>query len=117
MPICEDFPCCGHTDGLGCDWVSPNEIVPCFICIEARKPSPYHDSNLGSCPTIRERAIAELVADAPCTFYSDAIDSCDGEYADTMHNGKPVCNDCLVECYQADKEMQEQYDASPYTTK
>ena len=17
---CEDYPCCGHTDGLGCDW-------------------------------------------------------------------------------------------------
>ena len=26
---CEDYPCCGHTDGLGCDWVSPNEVQPC----------------------------------------------------------------------------------------
>jgi hypothetical protein len=25
---CEDFPCCGHTDGLGCAWVSPNEVSP-----------------------------------------------------------------------------------------
>jgi hypothetical protein len=21
MARCEDYPCCGHTDGLGCDWV------------------------------------------------------------------------------------------------
>ena len=20
MTYCEDFPCCGHTDGLGCNW-------------------------------------------------------------------------------------------------
>jgi hypothetical protein len=20
---CEDFPCCGHTDGLPCDWTPP----------------------------------------------------------------------------------------------
>lgn len=20
MATCEDYPCCGHTDGLGCDW-------------------------------------------------------------------------------------------------
>lgn len=21
--MCEDYPCCGHTDGLGCNYVSP----------------------------------------------------------------------------------------------
>jgi hypothetical protein len=21
MARCEDYPCCGHTDGLGCDYV------------------------------------------------------------------------------------------------
>lgn len=21
---CEDYPCCGHTDGLGCDYVAPD---------------------------------------------------------------------------------------------
>lgn len=21
---CEDYPCCGHTDGLGCDWTAPD---------------------------------------------------------------------------------------------
>lgn len=20
---CEDYPCCGHTDGLGCNWTAP----------------------------------------------------------------------------------------------
>ena len=24
MARCEDYPCCGHTDGLGCDWVAPD---------------------------------------------------------------------------------------------
>ena len=54
MAICEDFPCCGHTDGLGCDWVSPNEIVPCDLCIEARRDRPYHEGQPDSCPTRRE---------------------------------------------------------------
>jgi hypothetical protein len=22
---CEDYPCCGHTDGLGCDWTYTDE--------------------------------------------------------------------------------------------
>ena len=21
---CEDYPCCGHTDGLGCNWTAPD---------------------------------------------------------------------------------------------
>jgi ribosomal protein L32 len=52
--MCEDYPCCGHTDGLGCDWVSPSEIVPCDVCIEARTMNPYHDGWEGSCPTARQ---------------------------------------------------------------
>jgi hypothetical protein len=24
MAVCEDYPCCGHTDGLPCDWVAPD---------------------------------------------------------------------------------------------
>jgi len=24
MARCEDYPCCGHTDGLPCDWVAPD---------------------------------------------------------------------------------------------
>jgi len=25
---CEDYPACGHTDGLPCDWVAPNFSNP-----------------------------------------------------------------------------------------
>lgn len=28
---CEDYPCCGHTDGLPCDW-TPNYSDPHFLC-------------------------------------------------------------------------------------
>jgi hypothetical protein len=24
MARCEDYPCCGHTDGLPCDWTPPD---------------------------------------------------------------------------------------------
>lgn len=53
---CEDYPCCGHTDGLGCNWVSPNEVQPCQDCINARANSPYHTAWAGDCPTTREQA-------------------------------------------------------------
>jgi hypothetical protein len=106
MSQCEDYPCCGHTDGLGCDWVSPNEVVPCLVCIDARKPSPYHAS-VEECPTIRERAIAAAVSQkVPCEFYGD----CDGEVAETKYNGAFVCLDCFDSMRKHDAEMQEQYD-------
>lgn len=25
---CEDYPCCGHNDGLGCGWKAPNYSDP-----------------------------------------------------------------------------------------
>lgn len=25
---CEDYPCCGHTDGLPCDWKAPDYRDP-----------------------------------------------------------------------------------------
>lgn len=28
MARCEDYPCCGHTDGLPCDWTAPNYRDP-----------------------------------------------------------------------------------------
>jgi hypothetical protein len=111
--VCEDFPCCGHDDGLGCDWISPNEIQPCQICIDARVLSPYHSEAKG-CPTERkqaeEEAINALDNGAVCQFYEEnAIGGCDG-YVNSMHNGKPVCFECLVECMEYDRQMQEQYD-------
>jgi len=35
---CIDYPCCGHTDGLGCDWVSPNDNPALWFC-----DNPDHD--------------------------------------------------------------------------
>ena len=32
MALCEDYPCCGHTDGLGCDWRSPNDDPNLYFC-------------------------------------------------------------------------------------
>ena len=62
MSQCEDFPCCGHTDGLGCDWVSPNEITPCPVCIDARKYYPYHAGLEGACPTIQRKKYEEAIS-------------------------------------------------------
>ena len=111
MSMCEDYPCCGHTDGLGCDWVSPNEVVPCNVCIDARKPNPYHNGWANSCPTIRERAIAEVIAGAKCEYYDENDPrSCDGEQANLMDGDTPVCFDCFEEGQIYSREMQEQYD-------
>ena len=27
MARCEDYPCCGHTDGLGCNYVPDTEAL------------------------------------------------------------------------------------------
>ena len=32
MAMCEDCPACGHTDGLGCDWTSPNDDPELYFC-------------------------------------------------------------------------------------
>lgn len=37
---CEDWPCCGHTDGLPCDWVAPDRSAD---------PHAYCDHENGSC--------------------------------------------------------------------
>lgn len=109
MAQCEDYPCCGHTDGLGCDWVSPFEVVPCQVCIEARKSYPYH-AQADGCPTVRERAVAEALSQqVPCEFYG-VEDECEGEVASTMYGDTPVCWDCFSSMKQYDREVQEQYD-------
>ena len=33
MARCEDYPCCGHTDGLPCDWKAPDYAsIPHGLC-------------------------------------------------------------------------------------
>ena len=27
MAMCEDYPCCGHTDGLGCDYTPDYDYI------------------------------------------------------------------------------------------
>lgn len=66
--MCEDYPCCGHTDGLGCDWVSPSEVVACPVCIEARAFYPYHEGWEGSCPTLKANARDEASRNVPADF-------------------------------------------------
>jgi len=105
---CEDFPACGHDDGLGCDWVSPNEIQPCPVCIEARATYPYHNGWEGSCPTLRAKALVS----SHCANFSDSVDSCDGEVADTMHHGVALCADCYAEAVEYDRQLAEQYDST-----
>ena len=106
--ICEDYPCCGHTDGLGCDWVSPNEVVPCDVCIEARATRPYHSQNDG-CPTLRARAMASVPSNTPCQFFGEDSD-CDGEQADIVEEGTYFCFNCLEARNSFMRDMQEQYD-------
>lgn len=67
--MCEDYPCCGHTDGLGCNWVSPNEVTPCNTCIEARASYPYHDGY--GCPTLQDNAKRQSSLDVPEGFECD----------------------------------------------
>ena len=59
--MCEDYPCCGHADGLGCDWVSPNEVIVCQVCIDARANYPYH-SALDTCPSRESVSMAQFLA-------------------------------------------------------
>lgn len=106
--MCEDYPCCGHTDGLGCDWVSPNEIVPCQTCIDARQTSPYHSASQG-CKTQRAQAISAVPANMPCEYFEDG-EGCDGEQADIVEEGTYLCFTCLEERNAFMREMQEQYD-------
>lgn len=102
MSMCEDYPCCGHTDGLGCDWVSPNEVVPCNVCIEARASSPYHSQAEG-CKTQRAKAREAVPTDALCF-------TCEDESADIMSEGHPLCFSCESDMLAFNRSMQEQYD-------
>lgn len=55
MPKCEDYPACGHTDGLPCDWTSPNDNPDLWFCNHA-------DDLNGGFDTNAIRTAAELVA-------------------------------------------------------
>jgi hypothetical protein len=98
---CEDFPCCGHTDGLGCDWVSPNEIQPCQICIDARASYPYHEGWAGSCPTIKKRQVEEAMRNIPEGFECDECGDSTSKHPDF----DTLCGNCGYEAEQDHHEM------------
>ena len=97
--MCEDYPCCGHTDGLGCDWNSPNEIHPCSVCIEARRSYPYHDG--WKCPTVEENKAREAALNVPNGF-----ECCECGESDSKH---PECNSLCYDCGNT-AIWQERYD-------
>ena len=41
MAMCEDYPACGHTDGLGCDWTFDKDAY--MRRISAPDYDPYYD--------------------------------------------------------------------------
>jgi len=52
MAMCEDYPACGHTDGLGCDWESPNEDASLYFCMNEHgyEGEPAWHTKGTSCP-------------------------------------------------------------------
>ena len=100
MAMCEDYPCCGHTDGLGCDWVSPNEIQLCMVCAEARADRPYHTMHRGDCPTANKRK--EAKAGSECVIC--------GESAAYMYHSEPLCSECIVDVEADEAAYRRDYD-------
>lgn len=49
---CEDYPCCGHTDGLPCNWTPPAEY-----------PHAGCDHNAGYCQVAGDEEDDEMSAD------------------------------------------------------
>jgi hypothetical protein len=48
MARCEDYPCCGHTDGLPCDWTPP--AGPHAFCDHENDICEVSDDGLGYDP-------------------------------------------------------------------
>jgi len=102
---CEDYPCCGHTDGLGCNWVSPNEVKPCQVCIDARANYPYHDGY--SCPTVEKAQRENVPAGSMCKW---AGEDCENEANFNIKGEGLVCYECMADLQAYNASMQEQYD-------
>lgn len=115
--FCEDYPCCGHTDGLGCDWVSPNEAQLCMECADARVDRPYHTTWPNDCPTVNRRREAEELAAAKDSYaITDTGKVCDcGEAAGYRYKKWFMCADCveaemLDEVYASRVSYEPEYD-------
>ena len=94
---CEDYPCCGHTDGLPCNWVSPsfhssvdNIIHSVELAIErVQNALRWENAPLGICK-------------------SDECDT-DSENPPTLPvldwHGTPMCNECWEYAEEADRDL------------
>jgi hypothetical protein len=89
---CEDYPACGHTDGLPCDWVAPDYRNPRIAAV-------YHigcDHNAGVCDYLPD----------------DDDDEGDGDYDDTTgceHPGVFATDKPTTHCYYCDQDVPRRY--------
>lgn len=76
MQTCEDFPCCGHVDGLGCNW-TPESVYndPHLLC----------DHEVGVCEVADntdyyccDSAWQEGTSDIPGRFHDETCENFDG---------------------------------------
>lgn len=67
---CEDYPCCGHTDGLGCNWT----YTP-----EARAYDQAHafcEHEAGFCEAFPDPDYDECDEDHQCGDCGKCVDAC-----------------------------------------
>lgn len=91
---CEDYPCCGHTDGLPCNWVSPNEHSPFddaikYLRRQIEKTEFEQNAKFGSCKECGGDVADDLVDDSGYCFncvesfrHQTAIDDWHSGYSD-----------------------------------
>lgn len=77
---CEDYPCCGHTDGLGCNWT----YTP-----EAREYDMAHasDYELGFCDAYDEGEDECDPANGVCAYDNDDCENCADYWLDFHAEG------------------------------
>ena len=75
---CEDYPCCGHTDGLGCNWTYATEA--------------------------REYDMTHVMCDHEagfCDAYDEGEDECPGDPDECPYGG---CGDCDEDDYEGGED-------------
>ena len=72
---CEDYPCCGHTDGLGCDWTYTPEAkafdqLHAFCDHEAGMCDAYDDEEPDECDPHNDFCVIDDPSDChTCSTY------------------------------------------------
>lgn len=104
---CEDYPCCGHTDGLGCEWVSPSEVKLCLVCAEERLDRPYHNE-FDDCPAELKRERTNVPAGTICG--SCAEDGDTDTLAVYKWGDNFLCGSCRQDVEEYNAYQQDRYD-------